>query len=123
MLSGGKKDDIQDAYRRIWMSDEYFDLILWSDRSKEIHAFQLCYGKPRYERALTWITGRGFSHAAIDSGEGDPRWNRTPVLLAGGSFPAHEVTTEFRNRSVGLPKSLRDFVLMKLTQFDSELKP
>jgi hypothetical protein len=56
-----------------------------------IYGFQLCYGKPRWERALTWLDGRGFSYAEVDSGEDQPTRNRSPscclmVLFRRGMF-------------------------------------
>ena len=99
------------------MADDYLDLIVWYERSNAIRGFQLCYGKPQQERALTWLKDRGFAHTQIDTGEDDPEANRTPILLPDGSFPTEQVTREFRQRSEQLPKSLRNFVLTRLRQF------
>ncbi|HEX4638731.1 MAG TPA: hypothetical protein VH170_04525 [Chthoniobacterales bacterium] len=117
MLTKEKKSKVRGYYRRAWISDDYFDLIVWYEPSNAIHGFQLCYGKPEVERALTSLKDRGFSHSKIDSGEDDPEANRTPILLPDGSFPSTEVSREFRLRSERLPKSLRNFVLAKLKQF------
>ena len=122
MLATQKKVKVRGDYRRSWMSDDYFDLIVWYEPSNAIHGFQLCYGKAASECALTWMKKRGFTHANIDSGEDSPEANRTPILLPGGSFPATRVGQEFRRRSERLPKSLRNFVLAKLKQFASEQK-
>ena len=103
------------------MSDDYFDLIVWYEPSNAIHGFQLCYGKPESECALTWLSNRGFTHSRIDSGEDLPEANRTPILLPDGSFPKADVTRQFRQRSEKLPKSLRNFVLAKLKQFSVRL--
>ena len=121
MLSTEKKAKVPGDYRRSWMSDDYFDLIVWYEASNAIHGFQLCYGKPASERALTWLKSRGFIHSKVDGGEDDPDANRTPILLPDGSFPDAEVTREFRQRSERLPKSLRNFVLAKLKQFSARL--
>lgn len=123
MLAKERKVKVRGDYRRSWMADDYFDLIVWYEPSNAIHGFQLCYGKPEQERALTWLKKRGFSHARIDSGDEDPEANRTPILLPGGSFPGQEVMREFRRRSAQLPKSLRNFVLSKLERFASQAKP
>jgi hypothetical protein len=122
MLARERKQPIRGDYRRTWMSDDYFDLIVWYERSNAIHGFQLCYGKPQYERALTWVAGRGFTHTAIDSGEQNPESNRTPVLIPDGSFPEDEVGREFCDRATRLPKSLRNFVVAKIKQFHAERK-
>lgn len=122
MLAKEKKSKVPGDYRRSWMSDDYFDLIVWYEPSNAIHGFQLCYGKPESERALTWLKNRGFIHSKIDSGEESPESNQTPILLPDGSFPATEVTREFRRRSEQLPKALRNFVLAKLKQFLAKQK-
>ena len=123
MLFREKKKPVRGDFKRSWMSDEYFDLIVWYERSNAIHGFQLCYGKPHSERALTWRARRGFTHMRVDSGEDDPEWNNTPILMPDGSFPSEEVTREFCRRSTELSKSLRNFVLAKLAQFVAKHKP
>lgn len=120
MLTKDRKVKVRGDYRRSWMADDYFDLIVWYEPSNAIHGFQLCYGKPVAERALTWLKSRGFIHGKIDSGEDDPDANRTPILLPDGSFPTDEVTREFDRRSKRLSKSLRNFVLAKLKQFAAQ---
>lgn len=120
MLSREKRQAVRGDYRRSWMSDDYFDLIVWYESTNAIHGFQLCYGKPASERALTWLKTRGFAHAKVDGGEDDPEANRTPILLPDGSFPTTEVIREFRHRAERLPKSLRNFVLAKVRQFAAQ---
>ena len=121
MLTREAKKKVRGDYKRSWMSDEYFDLIVWYERSNAIHGFQLCYGKPQWERALTWLVDRGFTHMKVDPGEGfagdEANYNATPILVPDGAFPAAEVTREFHRRSTSLPKSLRNFVLAKVAQF------
>jgi len=123
MLSREKRQAVRSDYKRTWMSDDYFDLIVWYKPSNAIHGFQLCYGKPDCERAFTWLSHSGFTHSQIDSGEEEPEANRTPILLPDGSFPIAEVSREFTRRSEQLPKSLRNFVMAKLKQFAATQKP
>ena len=117
MLSESKKVSVRGDYDRRWMSDDYFDLIVWYRPNEVVRGFQLCYGKPRAERALTWIDRRGFSHTEVDGGEDKPPRNRTPVLVPNGFFPKSEVSREFSRRSGKLPKKLRKFVRNKISQF------
>ena len=102
---------------RRWISDDYFDLILWYAPGGEIHGFQLCYDIQRDERALTWTHSEGFLHAAIDTGESSPNANRTPILASQMQFPAAEVRTEFAARSGLLPSEIRNLVLEKITEY------
>ena len=114
-ITAGKHD-----LDRRWISDDYFDLIVWYEADGNIHGFQLCYDKPGYERALTWRYGQGFVHTAIDSGESTPTENRTPILIAAdGGFPFELVRGEFIARSKLLPTEIRDLVLSRIKEYES----
>lgn len=102
---------------REWMSDDYFDLIIWHSPDDSVHGFQLCYDKFGMERALTWIDGKGFSHTAVDSGEADPLRNRSPVLSPNGSFPSDVVLGEFEKRSTSLPADVRTLIRKRITEY------
>jgi hypothetical protein len=103
MLRNKPIRSVQGDSDRRWLSDDYFDLIVWYDSTQQIQGFQLCYDKSGRERALTWKLKHGFSHEAIDGGESKPTANRTPILIADGPFPAEDVTCEFLARSLLLP--------------------
>ncbi len=117
MLGEAPKRPVRGDYDRKWIADDYFDLIVWYTSTDAIHGFQLCYDKPRWERALTWISGTGFSHMEVDSGEQDPYANRTPVLVPDGSFPAEDVVLEFQRRARELPPELSQLVLQKIAEY------
>jgi hypothetical protein len=104
---------------RRWISDEYFDLIIWYETHDQIHGFQLCYDKPHRERALTWTRTQGYLHTAIDSGETKPTANRTPILVADGAFPAEQIRSEFILRGGLLPAEIREFVLGRIKDYES----
>jgi hypothetical protein len=117
MLEATPKRPVHGDYDRSWLSDDYFDLIVWYTSTDTIHGFQLCYDKPRWERALTWLSGRGFSHTEVDSGEDTAEANRSPVLVPDGSFPADIVLAEFTRRGSALPAELRRLVTDKISEF------
>ncbi len=117
VLAREKKVKPSGDYKRSWMSDDYFDLIVWYEASNAIYGFQLCYDKPESEHALTWLKDRGFMHHQIDSGEDAAEWNLSPILIADGVFPADKVIAEFGRRGIELPKALRNFVTSKLRKF------
>jgi hypothetical protein len=106
---------------RRWISDDYFDLIVWYEPDRQIHGFQLCYDKLRRERALTWTHQRGFRHSAVDTGEHTPTTNQTPILVAGGAFPVERVKAEFIARSSLLPIELRELVLLRIDHYKASL--
>jgi hypothetical protein len=117
MLNEPPKSAVAGDYDRRWISDDYFDLIVWYTPRDTVHGFQLCYDKPRWERALTWLSDRGFAHTEVDSGEDDPHVNRTPVLVPDGSFRADKVLAEFARRGSTLPVELRKLVTEKISEF------
>lgn len=46
VLASERKRAVQGDYKRSWMTDEYFDLIVWYEPGNAIHGFQLCYDNP-----------------------------------------------------------------------------
>ena len=117
MFDKAARKQVRADYDRTWLSDDYFDLIVWSSPDDTIHGFQLCYGKPIWERALTWRSGYGFSHMQVDDGELAAWGNQTPILLPDGTFPAESVMAEFRRRGAELPPQLRELVLEKIAEY------
>ena len=117
MLESTPKRPVRGDYDRRWISDDYFDLIVWYTPRDTIQGFQLCYDKPEWERALTWLANKGFSHTEVDSGEDTPEANRSPVLVPDGSFPADKVLAEFARRGNALPVELRQLVTDKVSEF------
>ncbi len=100
-----------DGFRR-WFTDFNFDLIVWYDDDSlgEILGFQLCYDKESGQRALTWYREKGFYHNRVDDGEASPFKNRTPVLVADGSFPKEKVLRSFRDAGRRIDKALVTFI-------------
>jgi hypothetical protein len=135
-LSGGRNLQVLAEYESVrqirgeghrrWFTDEYFDLIVWSDRPgsdrSHITGFQLCYDRNGYERALTWTRDRGFSHERIDSGENSPGSPKsTPILVADGNFHGASVRNRFRAASSGIDRNIADLVLEKLTEYPGSI--
>jgi hypothetical protein len=101
--------------RRRWFTSNQFDLIVWLGDKGEFTGFELCYDRHRRERALVWRPATGFSHMAIDDGEGQPgKHKATPVLVADGQFDVARVRADFSHESTSLPKDLADYVLALL---------
>ena len=100
------------ANRRRWFQGDGMELIVWYGRAGRPTGFQICYlGPDRQERALTWRSDRGFTHALVDGGDARPDKNMTPILLKDGAVPWALVQGEFERCSAGLEPALRDFVL------------
>ena len=60
MFDDSPKKAVRGDYDRRWLSDDFFDLIVWYRPDDTIHGFQLCYDKPYWERALTWLPTEAF---------------------------------------------------------------
>ena len=48
MLDAAPKRHVHGDYDRRWLSDDYFDLIVWYTSTNTVHGFQLCYDKPQW---------------------------------------------------------------------------
>ena len=104
--------------RRRWFNAPDLDLIVWLDERETPIGFQLCYDKQRFERALTWREGRGYDHAAVDSGEaGYANYKRTPILVADGAFDSARISALFSEASIELPEPIREFVAQALQNY------
>ena len=123
MLKEFSARQTQSAHLRRYLTDEYFDLFVWQDADGKAFGFQLCYDKPGYERALTWMKSSGFSHMAVDAGENIPNGNRTPILTTDKDFPAGVVRREFAVRAYGIDPRIQDLVLTKIDEYTASKGP
>ena len=117
MFDKAPKKPVRGDYDRRWLSDDFFDLVIWYRPDDTVYGFQLCYDKPSRERALTWMSDRGFSCMEVDSGDPVSPPNQTPILVSDVSFPADRVLHEFTRRGSVLPVEVRQLVADKITEF------
>lgn len=107
----GVKQEKGAATRRRWFQDEGMDLIVWFAQDNP-EGYQICYrGEDQRERALTWRSGQGFTHARVDTGDTRPDKNLTPILVKDGAVPWQRVQAEFSERAAALEPAIRDWVL------------
>jgi hypothetical protein len=102
------------AGRRRWFDGDRLELVVWHDAVGAVSGFQLCYGLPDGERALTWRPGGGFAHNAVDTGDATPFKNETPVLVADGEVPWAELEQRFRAEGTRLEPALRELIAARL---------
>jgi hypothetical protein len=102
--------------RRRWFNSEFMDLYVWYDSVDVPLGFQLCYGKPDFERALTWFRPDNFSHMAVNHGGQESR-GQTPLLVLDGVFEAPAVGAAFSREARGLPGDVAGLVLEKLAAY------
>ena len=111
----GVKQEKGAATHRRWFQDDGMDLIVWYGPKDNPEGYQICYrGEDQRERALTWRTGQGFSHARVDTGDTRPDKNLTPILTKDGAVPWARVQAEFSERAGDLDPAIRNWVLETL---------
>ncbi|MEP7068981.1 MAG: hypothetical protein ABI789_07070 [Usitatibacter sp.] len=93
------------------------DLYVWYDNEGEPLGFQLCYGKPDAERALTWFRPASYSHMRVDGGGPDDGRGQTPILLADGLFEPRPVGAQFARLGAELPPEVLALVANRLAAF------
>ncbi|HTL12570.1 MAG TPA: DUF58 domain-containing protein [Bdellovibrionota bacterium] len=109
----GIPQNASDGNRR-WFVDDQMELIVWCDLAGRVNGFQLSYDRGRDERLIQW-SGKGpLRHGRVDSGEGSPVRNDSPVLKAGGAFDAAAVADEFVGRAKALDRGIAGFVERKI---------
>ena len=99
--------------RRRWFNSEHLDLFIWYDPQDQPIGFQLCYGKPEHERALTWWSPELFSHMRVKAEGRYP----APILVPDGVFDAPRVAEIFEKESRDLPRALVEMVQERLLQY------
>ena len=108
--------------RRRWFESADLDLVVWYAADGAIAGFQILYGTPGGERALTWNPGSGFSHHAIDAGD-RLLGKLSPVLVPCAESPAPDLATRFAAQAGSLETALADFVVTRLRAATSRSEP
>ncbi len=93
------------------------DLYVWYDHEDAPLGFQLCYGKPDEERALTWFRPASYSHMRVDSGPSQGVGRGTPLLFVDGRFDAVCVAQQFARLGADLPPDVVGLVTARLDAF------
>jgi hypothetical protein len=100
---------------RRWFNDEGLDLMVWVRKDGGIDAFQLAYGKPDSEHALSWSENSGFRHQKVDDGEGEPgKPKKTPLLVPDGTFDPAALAGLFQRHAQRIDSAIAAFVFQKL---------
>jgi hypothetical protein len=94
---------------RRWFSDDYFDLIVWTDQDGLPIGFQLAYDLDGRERALTYLRG-AYRHAKVDGGEEAATSHKAPILVTDGIFDTRRILDRFLAAADGMDKEIRDYV-------------
>lgn len=103
--------------RRRWFTDEYWDLYVWSRPDGQFSGFQLCYGKPDAERALTWMAEGRPTHTAVSEtspGRAAATNLEASILVADGEMDVRRVAQRFWRESRHIDNDVRRYVVIKL---------
>ena len=108
---------------RRWFSDDYFDLIIWENKNKEIKRFELCYNKFKNEHALAWSGETGYSHLKVDDGEQIlGRHKMSPILIADGLFDSETLASKFLEAAKAIDQTVVSFIYNKINEYNAKSK-
>lgn len=96
-----------------WFTDRYWDLFVWLDQD-EIIRFQLCYGKPADEKAVTWTGLGNLKHTRIDDGEPQAGIGMTPLMVQDDNFDSDAVSSRFLAESTEIDQTVAGFVYERI---------
>lgn len=105
--------------KRRWFTDDYWDLFVWFRKDGSYSGFQLCYGKPDGERALTWMDESEPVHTGVSqsspgrTGAGNME---AALLVADGVFDVAAVAGRFWKESRGIDAEVRRYVIAKMKE-------
>ena len=99
--------------RRRWFESPDLDLVVWYAEDGGVVGFQLIYGTPQEQRALTWRLGSAFLHQAVDAGD-RLLGKLSPVLIKCEEPPPPDLAVRFAAQSGSLETDLAEFVGARL---------
>jgi len=118
-----KTRQVSDEYHTRLFTDNFFDLYVWAEHENDvIIGFRLCYDKQGCFRALTWDNENGFFHDQINEGDNPGLLKQTPILTPDGIFQKQNILTKFREESKEIDPHVRDFVILKLDEYNEKEK-
>lgn len=115
------KSDQSFAENRRWFSSIDMDLIVWTDDTQSIAAFEFYYDKNFNEHVLIWRKASGFSHLSVDDGEQKPvlNYKEAPVLVPDGIFDPDRIERLFEQFQYSLPAAIARVVRQKLGKLNA----
>ncbi len=105
--------------KRRWFTNDYWDLFVWIRKDGSYSGFQLCYGKPDGEHALTWMEESGPMHTGVSesshgrTGAGNME---AAILVADGVFDVADVAGRFWKESREIDSDVRRYVIVKMKE-------
>ena len=118
------QSDQSSVENRRWFSSSDIDLIVWSDETRAITAFELYYDKSVNEHVLIWRKESGFSHLAVDDGEQKPvlNYKEAPLLIPDGIFDPDRIKRLFERLQDGLPAVVTKVVRQELDRLTADIQ-
>jgi len=109
---------------RRWFSSSDVDLIVWTDETQAITAFEFYYDKHLNEHVLMWSEESGFGHLAVDDGErrGVLNYKEAPVLIPDGTFDPDRIKHLFERSQDGLPTPIGKAIRQKLGKLTVDIQ-
>lgn len=102
---------------RRWFHNEYFDLIIWYDKSYKVNAFKLCYDKLEDEKLLMWNNKGFISHELFNINE--DLLKKVEQTKPGNQsfFVTDSVVNRFKNDSKTIDERIANFVYEKIIEY------
>ena len=118
------QSDQSSVENRRWFSSSDIDLIVWSDETRAITAFELYYDKSVNEHVLIWRKESGFSHLAVDDGEQKPvlNYKEAPLLIPDGIFDPDRIKRLFERLQDGLSAVVAKVVRQELDRLTADIQ-
>lgn len=118
------KSDQGFVENRRWFSSSEMDLIVWSDETRSIRAFELYYDKNVNEHVLIWRQESGYSHLAVDDGEQKPvlNYKEAPILIPDGVIDPDRIVRLFERQQDGLPVAIAKDIGEKLSGLVTDIQ-
>ena len=118
------QSDQSSVENRRWFSSSDIDLIVWSDETRAITAFELYYDKSINEHVLIWRKESGFSHLAVDDGEQKPvlNYKEAPLLIPDGIFDPDRIKRLFERLQDGLSAVVAKVVRQELDRLTADIQ-
>jgi len=100
------------------------DLIVWTDETQTIAAFELYYDKSFNEHVLIWRKESGLRHLAVDDGEQKPvlNYKEAPLLIPDGIFDPDRIGRLFERTQEGLPAGVAKVVRRELARLTADIQ-
>ena len=108
--------------RRRWFTAHNLDIFVWQTTEERLVGFQITYGNPAYEKAISWRKGEVLRHSNVMvGGPTSGGYPGSPLLTSAEENDVWSVCGELLRRSGALEKELLHGICRMLTSTQGNL--